>query len=263
VAIKKFYKPVESEEIQRLRKTLQDVTNLRHPHLLSTRAYWVAPDRQLHVVRDLADKTLRDRLRECQGRGSRGIRPVELLMLMKQSALALDYLHGKGLFHGDINPDNILLLNGIAKIGDINLARKQADSGNRDAGGNTRAYIAPECSAEKFSKFSDQYSLALTYSELRTSNLAQLEPAEEPIVRRALAEQPEGRFPTCLAFVEALESTIALSESERASAEEKGIPPSRRYFSMGKALYYLWMTIFALVAVAFGVVVLSRMFRGR
>jgi hypothetical protein len=75
------------------------------------------------------------------------------------------------------------------------------------------------------SSCSDQYSLALVYHELLTGgfpysgrtpqqmmlqhvsaqpNLTALPPCDQPAVGRALAKTPEQRFPSCLAFVQAL-----------------------------------------------------------
>ena len=75
------------------------------------------------------------------------------------------------------------------------------------------------------SSSSDQYSLALVYQELLTGifpyggrtpqqlmlqhvsaqpNLTALPPCDQPAVMKALSKQPDGRFPSCLAFVQAL-----------------------------------------------------------
>src|SRR5262249_47867798 len=106
------------------------------------------------------------------------------------------------------------------------------------------AYMAPERFSGKFNKFSDQYSLAITYIELRTGHrpfharenmyeamldatsgepdLSKLDVNEQPIVRRALAKNPEDRFPNCIEFVDALESAIVSSAVERSKAPQKG-----------------------------------------
>jgi serine/threonine protein kinase len=90
--------------------------------------------------------------------------------------------------------------------------------------------VAPEVLHGTPSSSSDQYSLALVYQELLTGefpytgrtpqqlmlqhvsgkpNLAPLPPCDQPVVEMALAKQPEGRFPSCLAFVQALMSVEA------------------------------------------------------
>jgi hypothetical protein len=94
----------------------------------------------------------------------------------------------------------------------------------------TPAFMAPEIYAGKGGKRSDQYSLAFTYAELRLGrrplegddfytvmkstlemepNLGTLPPAEQAVVRKALAKKPEDRFETCEDFVDALEQAVA------------------------------------------------------
>src|SRR5262249_28909085 len=125
VAVKKIYRPVGSDADQHEKKALDHIKNLRHPFLLSTHAYWISAEGYLHIAMELADRTLRDRMRECLNKGLPGIPSAELLCLMGQSAQALDHVHSEGLFHRDIKPDNILLKNGFAMVGDFGLVRKE------------------------------------------------------------------------------------------------------------------------------------------
>jgi serine/threonine protein kinase len=230
VAVKIFHRPVGSDADQHEKRALDHIKNLRHPFLLSTHAYWISADGRLHVAMELAERTLRDRLKEYLGRGLSGIPPLELLGLMKQAAQALDYIHGEGLYHRDIKPDNILLSTGFALVGDFSLARSQDTLFFEEGAAGTLAYMGPECFSGHVVKQSDQYSLAITYHELRTNrrpyprraslydamidkvegtpDLAPLEGAERNVLLRALAKKPEDRFLTCVAFVDALESAF-------------------------------------------------------
>ncbi len=99
---------------------------------------------------------------------------------------------------------------------------------SRMAGGMTALYAAPEMLKNSLSSTCDQYSLAIVYQELLTGvrpfngkNVRQLvmqhctaEPdlsavpeSERPVLARALSKDPEQRFPTCMAFVQALEAS--------------------------------------------------------
>jgi hypothetical protein len=108
-----------------------------------------------------------------------------------------------------------------------NEARIQAQALASVTLSGTPAYMAPEVWRGKASKYSDQYSLAYAYAELRlghrafastdiastmhdhldsTPNLEALPEAEKLVLLKALAKQPEARFPTCVEFVRALEA---------------------------------------------------------
>ena len=52
-----------------------------------------------------------------------GIPAEELVEYFASAAEGLDFLHSKHVFHRDIKPDNILLVNGHAKVADFGLAR--------------------------------------------------------------------------------------------------------------------------------------------
>src|SRR5262249_24055935 len=131
-------------------------------------------DNQLFVVMELADCTLRDRMKHCQQKGMPGIPLGELLTYFREAAEALDYMHAQNLFHRDIKPQNILLLNGHAKVADFGLATLlQSQKMLMTAtGSGTPAYMAPEAWQSKVSRHTDQYSLAATYAEQRLGRWA-------------------------------------------------------------------------------------------
>src|SRR5262249_38306308 len=115
-----------------------------------------------------AGGSLRDRLKECIKAGQGGIPVEELLVYVREAAEALDYLHAKQVLHRDIKPDNILLLEGHAKVADLGLARLlQSQRTFQATQCGSPAYMAPEVWRGHASTHSDQYSLAATYVELR------------------------------------------------------------------------------------------------
>jgi serine/threonine protein kinase len=57
---------------------------------------------------------------------------------------ALRELHGDGVVHRDVKPENIMLCNGKAKLGDFGLAAKVSSSNKRTTFCGTLDYLAPE-----------------------------------------------------------------------------------------------------------------------
>jgi serine/threonine protein kinase len=224
-AVKIIRRTLDSEEAQRERQALELVKRLRHPFLLLTHAYFAFADRLL-IVMELADGSLRDRLKQCRRAGHEGIPQGELLVYFSDAAEALDFLHQENVHHRDIKPDNILLLQGHAKVADMGLARLQdSESLAQATATGSPAYMAPEVWRGQISPNSDQYSLATAYAELRLGRpvfeskqipalmtqilndepkLDPLPEAEQKVLRNALAKVPDQRYPDCRTFVRAL-----------------------------------------------------------
>ncbi len=230
VAIKRLSRTLEAQEAQYERQSLEHVKRLRHRYLAQIHAYWVNKGR-LFVVMELADGSLLDRVDSCRRQGLAGVPCDELLRHMREAAEAIDFLHAEGVHHRDIKPANILLLNGHVKLADFGLARplQEGESVINATFCGTPAYMAPELWESKFSTHSDQWSLAITYLELRLNrrpfkgrdvpslmteirqgriDLSPLPKAERRVLRRALRQDPHQRYPNCTAFAEALEAAF-------------------------------------------------------
>jgi F-box protein 11 len=160
-----------------------------------------------------------------------------VIQYLKQIAPALQYAHDHNVIHRDIKPDNILVneqnellvsdfgIAVISKTGRTSLQSPPTLSG-------TPYYMAPEAFRGKTEKASDQYSLAIMVYEWlcgatpftegdfiqlgfqhaaelvpapRTRNPA-IPPAVEQVLLKALAKNPQDRYPTIQAFADALEA---------------------------------------------------------
>jgi predicted Zn finger-like uncharacterized protein len=204
-------------------RALEVVRGIRHAHLLGCFGVWQR-DGYLILALELADGSLLDRLRDAQRRGLTGLPREELLEQMREAAKGLDYLHAQHIQHRDIKPHNLLVVGDSVKVADFGLAKLLQHTRTKHTGAMTLAYAAPEFFREETSGHSDQYSLAVSYCELRGGrlpftgstevitighvlhppDLAMLPEAERPAVARALAKKPDERWPSCKAFVEAL-----------------------------------------------------------
>ena len=254
VAVKVLFRPVDAEEAQRELAALELIRGLRHRCLIQLHGFWSLQER-LYIVMELADGSLRDRLEECRRAGLQGIPADELLRYFRDAAEGLDYLHSQHVQHRDIKPENILLLQGHAKLADFGLAREQGSRLLATAtGAGTPLYMAPEVFRGKLSPHSDQYSLAMTYAELRLGrrlragasiveimfeqlerppDLSPLPEAEQRVIIKALSKDPEQRYPSCAALVKALEQVVLETAPSPApaapqkAAEEPAAPPAR------------------------------------
>jgi hypothetical protein len=231
VAIKIIFGSVADKQGQRELQALELIKRLRHPFLVPIHAYWQLEDRLL-IAMELADSSLRDQAQKRRQQGHGGLPVEELLRYFREAAEALDFLHDKRVLHRDIKPENILILAGHAKLADFDLARvvEQTRLLNASSQCGTPAYTAPEVFWRgKVGARSDQYSLAVTYAELRlnrplfpssswfqlmhdhlqrTPDLVPLLEAEQRVLRKALAKDPDERFGSCREFMQALERTV-------------------------------------------------------
>jgi serine/threonine protein kinase len=217
---------VEDGRARQELKALERVKQVRHPFLLSIEQIQEI-DGELIIVMELADQNLHECFLEYQQRGLPGIPRDKLLAYLDDAAVGLDYLIEKhGLQHLDVKPRNLFLVADRVKVADFGLVKTlERSSISGLLGGVTPLYAAPETFANKISKHSDQYSLAIVYVELLTGrrpfdgknirqlalqhisappDLSMLPEAERDIVGRALAKDPDQRFPSCTAFIRTL-----------------------------------------------------------
>jgi tetratricopeptide (TPR) repeat protein len=145
------------------------------------------------------------------GTWQRDVADVKLLYFLLGAAHGIDHLHDHGLLHRDIKPSNLLEFpENRLVVTDLDLAKSAERPIVDHSVVATRRFAAPETSQNLYTKYSDQYSLALTYLELRTGDatreaLARLtNDKESAVVARALADNPLQRFATCGEFANAL-----------------------------------------------------------
>jgi serine/threonine protein kinase len=208
-------------------RALKRITQVRHAFILSLERM-ERIEGQLLLIMELADRTLWDRFRECRSQGLLGIPRKELLGYLKETAEALDFMYTQfQLLHLDVKPQNLFLVNTHIKVADFGLAKNLSHSAASITGGVTPVYAAPETFDGEGRRSTDQYSLAIVYQEMLTGqrpftgttarqlvlqhlqaepDLSTLPPGDQTILRKALSKDYRDRYPSCLAFVQALET---------------------------------------------------------
>jgi len=159
-----------------------------------------------------------------------------LTSVLRQTAAALDYAHGKGIVHRDIKPANIMLASdGAVKITDFGIAKVTTSQQYTQTGTilGTPNYMSPEqVQGLAVTGRADQFSLAVIAFEMLTGDRpftgehlttvvykivaedpppAQrlnptLGPQIDAVLRRGLMKKPETRYSSCIEFVNGLEA---------------------------------------------------------
>ncbi|QDU61979.1 Serine/threonine-protein kinase PknI [Planctomycetes bacterium Pan216] len=215
--------------------------NIRHRHLLEIHSA-TSIEGWLMIVMTLCDTTLKDMLDESLEVDQAGLDSRTLLTYTTQAAEAIDYLVESGLTHRDVKSANIFLKNGEVMVGDLGLMKLLPDASNWHSRHSLIPYGAPESYSGQVTDTSDQYSLALTYVELRCGKLPfegkhvneiidlklkgelsldALDPGEEVVVRKALSPDPKARFGSCREFADQLAEAFE-TKDPLADANGKG-----------------------------------------
>jgi serine/threonine protein kinase len=179
-----------------------------------------------------------------------------MLKVLRQTASALDYAHGRGIVHRDIKPANIMTdEDGAVKITDFGIAKLTTASSMTETRTvvGTPNYMSPEqVQGLAIDGRSDQFSLAVIAYEILTGERpfvgehlstvvykivaeqppdaqrinSTLTPQIDQVLRRGLSKKPEERYPSCSNFVGALEMACAESRGWKtlSSGASTGLP---------------------------------------
>ena len=242
------------------------IARLDHPNILPLYAYGeeTLGEQQLTylVMPYRKEGTLAGWLRQ-RGRAA-PLTPQEVAPLLQQAAAALQHAHDQQVLHQDIKPTNFLIRVRSDQPGrpdlllsDFGIAKLTSATGSLSQSiRGTPVYMAPEQWDGHPVAASDQYALAVMVYELlvgrppfvgnpgqvmRQHYLApppapsslhgRLSPAIDAVLLRALAKQPEERFPSAAAFAQAfqeamqsggdLHATLAINRAEAESGTRR------------------------------------------
>lgn len=233
VAIKRMAPQADSSaaDRKRLLKEAQRASALNHPSIGAIYDVVEHAGELWLVMEYIEGETLRRRLR-------RPISRDEFFAIATQCCEGLQAAHEKGIIHGDIKPENIMLAAGNrVKILDFGVARRVWKAAAPDdatksmqtmtASGGTPAYMAPEVLLQQPDDGrSDIFSTGLVLYEMLGGNqpfqsdslattVAKIVHVEPPplkdvppqlaaVISRAIAKKPEARYPNAGALLDDL-----------------------------------------------------------
>ena len=203
----------------------QAVAAMSHPNIVSVYDVSTTDDSD-YIVMELIDGITLKQYMEKKG----VLNWKETLHFAMQIAKALDHAHSRGIIHRDIKPHNVMVLkNGSVKVADFGIAQvmSNANTLTKEALGSVH-YISPEQAKGGYTdNRSDLYSLGVVMYEMMTGrppfdgdtpvsvaiqhiNGQAVMPSTlnpnmpgglEQIIMRAMAQDPEQRYPTAQAML--------------------------------------------------------------
>jgi serine/threonine-protein kinase len=201
--------------------------SLSHSHIAPVLEFGSTRAMLWYSMEHVKGRSLADMLRESGKLSLDACRGI-----LEQVASALDYMHRRGVTHGNLKPSNILLdESSWARVSDpcvMNALTFSGSSGNRRVTAGTPEYMAPEQFAHRAAGAGvDQYALAVIAYECLSDGLpfigdapdelARMHQNDKPrplaealrdipihssdAVQRALSKVPADRFPSVLAWI--------------------------------------------------------------
>jgi hypothetical protein len=221
---------------ERFARETELAMSLEHPNVVPIYDAGDVDGRLYLAMRLVPGSDLRELLQT-----ERALEPTRTLTICRQVASALDAAHAKGLVHRDVKPSNVLLdEDEHVYLADFGLTRRLDERGALLTDGRslgTPAYFAPEqIEGTPVDGRADLYALGCVLFECLTgappfgrgsrletawAHLEEEPPsvqalvpefpeALDPVIRTALAKEPDDRYPTCAALISAAEHALGL-----------------------------------------------------
>jgi len=235
------------------------VAAVDHPHIIPVYAAGEADGMQFIAMRFVAGDTLAGIIRT-----SGVLSPRRAAAFVSPVASALDAAHAAGLVHRDVKPGNILVDSRRggpehAYLTDFGIARAMLSAGTLTVAGQflgTPDYAAPEqVNGAPVDGRADQYALACVAFEMLSGTVpfkrelpiavlyahlstpppsltalrADLPPAVDAVLGRAMAKDPAERYPTCADFADALREALGLDHYDPSRAAPTPTLPMTTY----------------------------------
>lgn len=227
-AIKILRNSLDEKEEQLFLSEARTIANLTHPHIIRVHEFAIERSTPFLVMDYTPAGTLRQRypLGTC-------LSLEETVKYVKEIASALQHAHNQDLIHRDVKPENILQGTTHVLLSDfgISIHTPKSTAMATQAWAGTLLYMAPEQFQGQAVFASDQYSLAILayewlcgvcpftgsptglayqHGHVAPPRLREKDPSlpeeVEAVILKALAKDPEERYPSVLTFARALES---------------------------------------------------------
>jgi len=233
---KDVFSPVVLERVlKRFEREAKSLARLSHPNIVKVLDYGDYEGSPYLVLEYLPGGTLKGRL-------GKPLPWTEATRLLLPIARALEYAHQQGVIHRDVKPSNILITtSGEPMLTDFGIAKLlEADEGQTltatGVGIGTPEYMSPEQGmGREIDARADVYSLGIVFYELVTGHkpyvadtpmavvlkhvtdplprpqrfVPDLPDAVEKVLLKALAKEPQNRYPTMEAFAGGMERLAA------------------------------------------------------
>ncbi|HEV7558860.1 MAG TPA: serine/threonine-protein kinase, partial [Kofleriaceae bacterium] len=262
-----------AEGAERFIREARAANQIDHPNVIDVFAFGRLDDGRLYLVMDLVDgNSLRQRITDG---------PIDIaaaLDILDQIAGAVDAAHARGVVHRDLKPDNIVLAGDKVLVLDFGIAKLLSSATDGSAPGTltgrgtwlgTPGYMAPEqWSADGAGPASDRYALGVVAYELLSGKLPFAAPSLpammeqhfrapvpalstvrgaalasfDPILAKAMAKDPDARFASGRAMVDALRAATGTRRRSPASLHRAWIPASASVGVLGLSIVGVVMT---------------------
>ena len=218
--------------LSRFRNEARAAGRLQHPNIVSVYEYGEEGS-LAYIAMEYVEGT---GLREFLNRNA-SFELGQIVAIMSQLLLALEFAHERGIVHRDIKPANLILTSeGVLKVADFGIAR--IDMSNLTSTGmvmGTPSYMSPEqCRGIGIDRRSDLFSAGVVFYELITGEKPFAGPVET-ITYKICYEEPKP--PSQVAKMEiprALDDVLALALAKDVAARFQ----SARAFNRALSLAY-------------------------
>lgn len=218
----------------RFRHEAQAIAQMRHPNIVNVYDFGAYEGTPYMIVEYVPGGNLATRMEQTP------MDQASALECLRGIGAGLDYAHSMGIVHRDVKPGNVLLeKDGSPVLADFGLVKLLQGSSVQSMTGvttGTPAYMAPEqVTGHDVGPAADRYSLATMAYEMLTGTIpfdgegvlellyahvhrdppppssrnAALSGSVDAVIMRGLAKDPDARWESCAAFIEALTAALA------------------------------------------------------